>query len=158
MINFGENNHYHCVMEKYGGTKYKSRWDASTWALLGAVAASCAWTFFSDETWPAVICVAMLAFVVLTFASVYYRIDGDKLVVYTFFIPTAYPIDKIKEIRPTKSVLSAPATSLTHRLAITFTDRKVLKSAMPLVISPVPQPAFLAHLLAINPAIKWISV
>lgn len=142
-------------MEKYGGTKYKSRWDASTWMLLGVVAASCAWTFFVDELWPAVICAVMLAFVVLMLVGIYYRIDGDKLVVYTFFVPTAYPIDKIKEIRPTKSVLSAPATSLTHRLAITFTDRKVLKSAMPLLISPVGQPEFIARLRAVNPAIKW---
>lgn len=38
----------------------------------------------------------MLIFVLVTFLSIYYRIDGDKLVVYTFFIPTAYPIDEIK--------------------------------------------------------------
>ncbi len=101
------------------------------------------------------ICVAVLAFVVLTFAGIYYRIDGDKLVVYSFFVPTAYPIDKIKEIRPSKSVLSAPATSLTHRLAITFTDRKVLKSTMPLLISPVRQSDFVARIRSINPGIKW---
>lgn len=86
--------------------------------------------------------------------SIYYRIDGDKLVVYTFFIPTAYPIDKIKEIKPTKSVLSSPATSLTHRLAITFTDRKILKSSIPLIISPVRQEEFIQQLLSVNPEIK----
>lgn len=144
-------------MEKYGGTKYKSRWDASTLAVLAVVAASCAWTIFlDDELWLALmICVAVLVFVVLTFAGIYYRIDGDKLVVYSFFVPTAYPIDKIKEIRPSKSVLSAPATSLTHRLAITFTDRKVLKSTMPLLISPVRQSDFIARIRSINPGIKW---
>lgn len=60
----------------------------------------------------------MLALALLTLLSIYYRIYGDRLVVYTFFIPTAYPIDKIKEIKPTKSVLSSPATWLTHRLDI----------------------------------------
>lgn len=96
----------------------------------------------------------MLAFVLLTFQGIYYRIDGDKLIVYSFFIPTAYPIDKIKEIKPTKSVLSAPATSLSHRLAITFTDRQILKSSIPLIISPVRQEEFIQHLLSINPEIR----
>ncbi|WP_290147489.1 PH domain-containing protein [uncultured Duncaniella sp.] len=64
------------------------------------------------------------------------------------------PIDKIKEIKPTKSVLSSPATSLTHRLAITFTNRKILKSSIPLIISPVRQEEFIRHLLSINPEIK----
>lgn len=96
----------------------------------------------------------MLAFVLVTFLSIYYRIDEEKLVVYTFFIPTAYPIDKIKEIKPTKSVLSSPATSLNHRLAITFTDRKILKSSIPLIISPVRQENFIRQLLSVNPEIK----
>ncbi len=96
----------------------------------------------------------MLAFVLLTLVGIYYRIDGDKLVVYTFFIPTFYPIDKIKDIKPTKSVLSSPATSLTHRLAITFSDRKILKSSIPLIISPVRQEEFIRQLLSINPEIR----
>lgn len=96
----------------------------------------------------------MLVFVLLTLIGIYYRIDGDKLVVYTFVIPTAYPIDKIKEIKPTKSVLSSPATSLTHRLAITFTDRKILKNSIPLIISPVRREEFIRKLLTINPEIK----
>lgn len=96
----------------------------------------------------------MLAFMLVTFLGIYYRIDGNELVVYTFFIPTDYPIDKIKSIKPTKSILSAPATSLTHRIAITFTDRKVLKSSMPLVISPVSQEEFIAQLRNINPNIE----
>ena len=95
-----------------------------------------------------------LAFILLTFIGIYYRIDEDKLIVYTFFVPTAYPIAKIKEIKTTKSVLSAPAASLTHRLAITFTDRKILKSTTPLIISPVRQKEFIKQLLIINPEIS----
>lgn len=122
---------------------------------MGLVAVCCAVPYFLDDgIWPTIICLVMLAFVLVTFLSIYYRIDGDKLVVYSFFIPTAYPIDKIKEIKPTKSVLSSPATSLTHRLAITFTDRKILKSYMPLIISPVRQEEFIRHLRSINPEIK----
>ena len=139
-------------MEKFGGTKYNSMWDGSTWLMLGLVAACCLVPCFIDHSlWLVTLCLAMLAFVLLTFQGIYYRIDGDKLIVYSFFIPTAYPIDKIKEIKPTKSVLSAPATSLSHRLAITFTDRQILKSSIPLIISPVRQEEFIQHLLSINP-------
>lgn len=142
-------------MEKFGVTKYNSMWDGSTWFILGLVAVCCVVPcFMDDRIWPTIICLVMLAFVLVTFLSVYYRIDGDKLVVYTFFIPTSYPIDKIKEIKPTKSVLSSPATSLPHRLAITFTDRKILKSSIPLIISPVRQEEFIRQLLSINPEIK----
>ena len=142
-------------MEKFGGTRYNSRWDGSTWFILGIVAACCIVPCFMDNgIWPTIICLVMLAFILLIFISIYYRIDGDKLVVYQFFIPTAFPIDKIKEVKPTKSVLSAPATSLTHRLAIIFTDRKVLKSSMPILISPVRQEEFIRQLLSVNPKIK----
>ena len=145
-------------MEKFGGTRYNSQWDGSTWFILGLVAVYCVVTcFFDDGIWPTIISIVMLAFVLVTFLSIYYRIDGDKLVVYSFFVPTAYPIDKIKEIKPTKSVLSSPATSLTHRLAITFTDRKILKSYMPLIISPVHQDEFIWQLLSINPVIKHLA-
>ena len=142
-------------MKKFGGIRYNSWWDGSTWCILGLVAVCCVVPCFLDDgIWPTIICLVMLAFVLVTFLSIYYRIDGDKLVVYSFFIPTAYPIDKIKEIKPTKSVLSSPATSLTHRLAITFTDRNILKSYMPLIISPVRQEEFIRHLRSINPEIK----
>lgn len=145
-------------MEKFGGTKYNSMWDGSTWLMLGLVAACCLVPCFIDHSiWLITLCLAMLAFVLLTFIGIYYRIDRDKLVVYSFFVPTAYPIDKIKEIKPTRSVLSSPATSLSHRLAITFTNRNILKSSIPLIISPMRQEEFIRHLLSINPEIKHLA-
>jgi hypothetical protein len=51
-------------------------------------------------------------------------------------------------------MLSAPATSLTKRLAISFTDRSVLKSSMPIIISPANRQLFIDTLLAINPDIE----
>ena len=142
-------------MEKFGGIRYNSRWDGSTWFILGLVAVCCVVPCFLDDgIWPTIICLVMLAFVLLTFVGIYYKIDGDKLVVYSFFIPKAYPIDKIKEIKPTKNILSSPATSLTHRLAITFTDWKILKSTTPLIISPVRKEEFIQQLLSINPEIQ----
>ena len=145
-------------MKKFGGTKYNSMWDGSTWLMLGFVVACCLVPCFLDDSiWLITLCLAMLAFVLLTFIGIYYRIDRDKLVVYSFFVPTAYPIDKIKEIKPTRSVLSSPATSLSHRLAITFTNRNILKSSIPLIISPMRQEEFIRHLLSINPEIKHLA-
>lgn len=133
-------------------------WDGSTWLMLGPVVACCLVPCFLDHSlWLVTLCLAMLAFVLLTFIGIYYRIDRDKLVVYSFFVPTAHPIDKIKEIKPNKSVLSSPATSLTHRLAITFTDRKILKSSIPLIISPLHQEEFIQQLLSVNTQIKHLA-
>ena len=142
-------------MGTVGHTRYNSRWDRSTWFILGITALCCIVPCLLDDgIWLRIICFTMLAFVLLTLVGIYYRIDGDKLVVYTFFIPTSYPVEKIKDIKPTKSVLSSPATSLTHRLAITFTDRKILKSSIPLIISPVRQEEFIRQLLSINTEIR----
>lgn len=143
-------------MKRYGGTRYNSRWDGSTSAMVGAIVIACLWPALLDD-WvlPTIICAVMLVFVLLTLLGCYYRIDGDKLVVYSFFTPTAYPINKIKNIKPTRSNLSAPAISLIHRIAITFTDRKVLKSSMPLVISPVRQEEFINQHRSINPNIEY---
>ena len=142
-------------MKKYNGTRYNSRWDASSWGLLVFSMLVCIGPlFFEFNIAPSIISIGLLALFYVLFLGTYYVIDSDQLVIYQFFKPTALPIDKIKSIKPTKSLLSAPATSLTHRLAITFKDRKVLKSSMPLVISPVRQDEFIAQLLKINPLIE----
>lgn len=101
-----------------------------------------------------ILAIAFFTFLIVLFKGIYYRIDGNNLVVYQFFVPTALPIDKIESVMPTKCILSAPATSITQRLAIKFSDRKVLKSSMPLIISPVRQKEFIAQLLSVNPNIK----
>lgn len=141
---------------EFEGTKYASRWDVSTWLLLLSVVLVCIWPVLLDGEWvaPVIIAVGMIVMFIGLFVGTYYRIDGDKLVIYQFFKPTALPIDKISEIRPTKTILAGPATSLTHRIAIKFSDRKVLKSSAPLVISPVRAAEFIAQLTAINPNIK----
>ena len=140
---------------EFEGTKYASRWDASTWLLLLFMVLVCLWPVLLDGDWvaPAIVAAGMLVIFIGLFCGTYYRIDGDRLVVYQFFKPTALPIDKISDIRPTKTILAGPATSLTHRIAIRFSDRKVLKSSAPLVISPVRQNEFIAQLMALNPNI-----
>lgn len=134
---------------------YRSRWDKSTWLILVIVTACCIIPCFLDDgIGPVIVCIAMLCFVLLTFLGTYYKIHGNQLQVYTFFILNIYPIDKINEIKPTTSVISSPATSLTKRIAITFNDPKILKSTTPLILSPVHQEEFIQELLSINPTIK----
>ncbi len=142
-------------MKKYGGTRYNSLWDGSTWFIIALVVAVCIWPIFIDD-WvlPVVLTAIMLAIVIVLFKSIYYKIDGNNLVIYQFFVPSAFPIDKIESVLPTKSILSSPSTSITHRIAIKFSDRKVLKSSMPLIISPVRQQEFIDQLVSINPNIK----
>lgn len=141
---------------KYEGTRYNSAWDASTWLILALIVAVSLWPVFIDGEWllPAILAAVFLAFTLTAFMGIYYRIDGDKLVVYEFFRPTAFPIEKISEIRPSNSLLSSPATSLTRRIAIRFSDRKILKSTAPLIISPVRRDEFIARLLSVNPNIR----
>ncbi len=140
---------------EFEGTRYNSRMDASTWILVLLMLAVCLWPILLGE-WvgPVIITVGLLVMFFTLFRGTYYKISGDKLVIYQFFKPTALPIDKITEIRPTKTILAAPATSLTHRIAIKFSDRNVLKSSAPLVISPVRLNEFISQIIAINPAIK----
>lgn len=135
--------------------RFNSRWDASTWAIICLVMACCiAPCFLNDGYGPVIISCVMLAFILITFRSIYYVIDGDSLIVHQLFTAKSYPIMKIKDVKPTDSVLSAPASSLKHRIAIRFIDKSVLKSTIPLIISPVRQTEFLAKLKEINPEIN----
>lgn len=136
-------------------TRYKSRWDASTWTVLAFVLACTIWPIFLDDGWvPVIISGVTLIGIIALLSSIHYAIEGNQLIVYTCGFHESYPIDKIAYVKPTKSMLAAPAASLTHRLEIGFTDRKVLKSAMPIIISPVRQKEFIAQLKSINPNIK----
>lgn len=135
-------------------TRYKSQWDGSTWMILAFVLACSILPAILDGSWIGVmISAALLIGIIALLLSIHYAIEGDQLIIYACGFKNFYPIDKIKYVKPTKSVLSAPAVSLTHRLEIGFTDRKVLKSSMPIMISPVNSKEFIAQLKAINPNI-----
>lgn len=97
--------------------------------------------------------VALLALEgVAFFGSSRYVIDDGDLIVCLYLRPKRYPISKIKSVKYMHGILSAPALS-TERLAIRFTDRGILKSYLPLEISPKDRDGFVAQLLAINPDI-----
>lgn len=98
--------------------------------------------------------IALCIMEIVMFASVKYQICGGKLGVRNIFYRWEwFPIDKISVIKKSIGILSAPALS-TKRLSIKFSDKKILKSSMPLEISPKDQDAFIARLREINPDIE----
>lgn len=134
--------------------RFRSEWG---WAAAGVVAfaaAVCGAVAFVDFDWVS-LTVSVLCFllILVPLFGIYYVIEGDTLIVYYCFVPQRYPIGRIAEIRPTRSALSAPAISISKRIAITFADKSVMRSSAPLVISPVRRQEFLDRLRAANPAI-----
>lgn len=94
-----------------------------------------------------------MLFGVVLIVGCWYEIDGDQLVVYQFFRPNRFPIDKIAEVKKTTGILATAGMSC-RRVSIKFADRSVLKSSMPLEISPKNRDGFIAELKEINPDIK----
>lgn len=91
---------------------------------------------------------------IVMFASVKYQICDGKLGIRNFFYKWEwFPIDKISQVKKSSGILSAPALS-TKRISIKFSDKKILKSAMPLDISPKDRDDFIVHLKEINPNIE----
>ena len=85
--------------------------------------------------------------------SVKYAIRGAKLGVRNLVYKWEWlPIEKIESIKPVKSVLAGAALSF-NRLSIKFSERKILKSSMPLEIAPKDQNEFIKALKSINPLI-----
>lgn len=82
-----------------------------------------------------------------------YAVRGDELGVQYLYKWNWFPIDKIESITETNSINSSAALS-THRIAIKFSDRKILKSSAPLEISPKDRENFISELKKINPDIK----
>ncbi len=102
----------------------------------------------------AILALITLAVELFVFTGVKYKIRGNRLGVRNFYRWTWFPIHKISSIRPTHSFLSAAALSF-DRLAIIFSDKSILKSSMPLEISPRDEVAFTQTIRKINPRIQF---
>ncbi len=77
-----------------------------------------------------------------------YTIYNDgRLEVVCGFLPSRFGVKNAVSVRPTRSILSAPAVSL-DRLEVKF------KKGRPLVVSPRDKQGFVAALKAVNPGIK----
>jgi len=136
---------------------FRSRIDWWVWgvivlSLLTVLAAAL------SGSWIIALCygILLIGLEAVGFFGVWYEIDGDTLVVYNLFHPTRMPISKIAEVRYCRGYIAGPAMSA-KRLSIKFTDRSVLKSSMPIEISPADRDGFVEALLAENPAIRVIS-
>lgn len=99
--------------------------------------------------------VALCLILLPALMNIRYAIRGNELGIRYFFAWNWFPIDKIESVKTTSSILAAPALS-THRLAIKFSDRSILKSSAPLEISPKDEKEFVDGLLRVNPGIKVI--
>lgn len=132
---------------------YKSRIDWWCWASLVFVVGVAFALALKSTWWVALpVCGVMIAYVLLI-VGCWYEIDGNKLVVYQFFKPNPFPIDKIAEVRKTTGYLATAGMS-SRRVSIKFSDRSVMKSSMPLEISPKYRNNFIAHLRELNPNIQ----
>lgn len=97
---------------------------------------------------------ALTLLVILT--GFWYEIDGSDLVIRQLFIPRRFPISKITQIRYNKGYTSTIGMSR-QRISIDFTDHSILKSFMPLQISPADRDRFSQTLHRINPDITIIK-
>lgn len=134
-------------------TIYKSRIDVWVLCIL-AFALVVITVLCMIESWTLALIYGtiMVAIVTVCFFGCWYEIDGDQLVVYQFFRPHRFPISKIKEVSKTIGYLATAGMSR-RRVTITFTSPSVMKSFMPLEISPKNRDSFIAQLKNINPAI-----
>ena len=108
--------------------------------------------------WPGIIEICIFLFIVFLLiwiiTTVKYAVRGAELGIRNLVYKWEWlPIEKIESVKPVKSVLAGAALSF-NRLSIKFSDRKVLKSTMPLEIAPKDEKLFIEKLKSINPDIK----
>lgn len=132
---------------------YKSKIDWWVWLVFLFMAGVTAAVAIDSTWWVALSFGGTMLISALLIVGCWYEIEGDRLVVYQFFRPNRFPIDKIAEVKKTTGILATAGMSC-RRVSIKFADRSVLKSAMPLEISPKDRDGFIANLKEINPNIE----
>ena len=132
---------------------YKSRIDWWMWLVLIVVAGVTIAIAIDSTLWVALPTCGVMIFCILLMVGCWYEIDGNQLVVYQFFRPHRFPIDKISEVKKTTGILATAGMSV-RRVSIKFADRSVMKSSMPLEISPKDRDKFISHLKETNPNIN----
>ncbi|ROT07718.1 hypothetical protein EEL33_06685 [Muribaculaceae bacterium Isolate-037 (Harlan)] len=132
---------------------YKSRIDWWMWLVLIFVAGVTIAIAIDSTLWVALPTCGVMIFCILLMVGCWYEIDGNQLVVYQFFRPHRFPIDKISEVKKTTGILATAGMSV-RRVSIKFADRSVMKSSMPLEISPKDRDKFISHLKETNPNIN----
>lgn len=137
-------------------TVYRSKIDWWVWAVLVFWFAMIFAVGIGSPWWLTLIfCLLPSILIIVLILGCWYEIDGDTLVIYQFFMPHRIPISKIKDVKKTVGYLATAGMSA-QRVSIRLSDRRVLKSSMPLEISPNDRDAFIAQLIRINPSISYI--
>lgn len=133
---------------------YKSKVDWWIYAIVVfTVVYCCAFTFiFGHYLFGIIISTISALIEIVAFTGIRYVIDENRLGVRYFYRWHWYPIDKISKVKKVKGILSAAALS-SSRVAITFYDRKILRSFSPMEISPADRDGFIAELRKVNPTI-----
>lgn len=132
------------------GTRYNSEIDWLAWTVIIFTALICSIPIFLGLMALGVVLIVFFVLLELVaFYGTYYEICEDELIIRSFYRKEIYPIDEIKEIKPTDSWLAAAASSLTKRIAITF-NRGIKRGSLPLIISPRNQIEFIRQLQSIN--------
>lgn len=136
---------------------YKSKIDWWLWPVFIIYLAIMWFSFSSNELWHSIIVVIgwAIVFVVLIFGC-WYEISDDTLVIYRFFRPTKIPLDNIKDVKKTTGYLATAGMS-SRRVTINLIDNNVLKTYLPVEISPKDRDGFIRQLIRINPDIKVIN-
>lgn len=134
-------------------TVYKSRIDWWIWAIMFFCLTVIVVTGICMPWWYTAIFGIIIIAALISIFTIKYAIEDNNLIIYQYLRPHRYPINKIKEVKYCKGILSNPALS-TRRIAIKFTDRSILRSSLPLEISPINRKLFVNRLLEVNPDIK----
>lgn len=133
---------------------YRSRVDWWVWVVM-AVFLGIVWFSAFGMPWFYVAFVGggMTLLCVLLMFGCRYEIVGEDLVIYQFFYPTRLPIRGISMVKKSSGYLTTAGMS--HlRVSIYFSDRSVMKSAMPVIISPADRDGFIKKLCEIHPSIE----
>ncbi len=99
----------------------------------------------------------VLALWLFAVTGVKYRICNNQLGIRNFYRWTWIPIDKISTVEKLHGVYVQGAVSATlslNRVRMTLSDRNILKSSMPVDISPKDRDGFIIRLKEINPLIE----
>ena len=134
-------------------TVYRSKIDWWVWCVVAFTAVEIWAVSIGTNWWIAAINGGALALMMVAgLFGCWYEVEDDQLTVYQFFRPNRFPISKIREVKKTVGYLATAGMSK-DRVSIKFVDRSVMKSFMPLEISPAARDKFMAQLKSINPEI-----
>lgn len=110
----------------------------------------------SDYWLELILAIIFSAFVLSLILDTKYSIRGNEFGVKYLYRWTWLPIDKIESVKPVKSFMAAAALSQ-DRIAIKFSDPRVLKSFAPIEIAPRYTDQFISELIKVNPDIRLLD-